>query len=120
MNIPFAAFNKSFGKIVIKLSNTELKNHFADIIEILLLPFSILLISWLTIFKYSENRIILPLLERLKKSLKDEQIAELGKKLAHDIRSPLAILQYSVDELWDEVKSKELIILGLERIVTIV
>ncbi len=117
--IPFAAFNKSFGKIVIKLSNTELKNHFADIIEILLLPFSILLISWLTIFKYSENRIILPLLERLKKSLKDEQIAELGKKLAHDIRSPLAILQYSVDELGDEVESKELMLLGLERIDTI-
>ncbi len=114
--MPINAFNSSFGHVIINLQHFSIKYHFSEIITLILIPFALLIGVWIIIFKRSEQKIIIPLLESIVENRKNREVALIAEKLAHDIRSPLEALTFISQENSLNSEEKELLTFATNRI----
>lgn len=113
--------NKSFGTIKILVPTNEFISDLTllDQVKLYALPGFIIIAVLLLWFKYIDQRIISPYLAKLLKIEKGLAVKKVSRQVAHDIRSPLSVLQSISLEHIRNPDEKRLVQTAISRITNI-
>jgi len=119
MELPLIGWGSNRGNAVIVVPTSQISSSktFFETFFFYIIPFAALMLLAFLIFNFAEKQLIRPTIKRIIETEKLNTIKDIVSQFAHDIRSPLAVLNMATQTIdSDKVSSIELIQSAIERI----
>ena len=109
-------FQTDQGKLILKIPHKYTTVSRLKYIALNILPLILIIAAWFFLFHFVEKNVISPQISKIAQYESNRKVYESIKKVTHDLRSPIEVLNQVANNIKGEEKYKELLNLSTTRV----